>query len=555
MKQLLLLLVTLFVLSGLTFCTSKSLSPALVFLELDSLLEVFPDSALSRIRQINPHSLSESERAGWALLMVKAMDKNYIPYSNDSLIRIAVDYYKGRTSKKLERATSYYYLGRVCEELGNDISATDAYLQALNIIGEKGISKLHLYANINLASCYYYQDLYEHSMERYQTAYHIATRLGDKSSLFFPLRAIGGIHASLNQTDSALFYYQKSLGVAQENGDSLYSATVLSDIAQYYNILEMYGRANEYISKAIAINPSPIYYYVKGDILSKCNQLDSARYYLEKSLDIDNLYTYVSSNYALYNLEKNRGHYANAVKYADEYIIYYDSIQHQRQRAEVTKLMDDHALESHKKEIGARQQRFMLYLIIGILLMLTIYGCLFFLVDRKKKQKLIGLQQELMRNRSRLIRLHNKLATSTTEIEIERQEKELTQQKLRNRQKDLCMRLFESTSSYKIIQEFLSAKRQKKHPKELTDRERLKMQQSITDIYADFIQHQHQSFPQLSQADLYCCVLAYMGFSNSLIGYVMGADPNVITQRRYRIKGKIDEMAFNLIFSSSASLK
>lgn len=550
------LLILFAVLCGLFSCTSNSSSVPLI-VDADSLLETHPDSVLSLLQHIDPTELSNSGQAEYALLMTQAMDKNYIPFRNDSLIRVAVSYYKGRPQKRDQQAKSYYYLGRVYEGLGDDVAATEAYLHALDIMGEKGISKLHLYANINLASCYYYQDLYERSMERYRKAYDIGVQLGDMPGLFFPLRAMGGIYAAQNQPDSALFYYQKSLAVAEEVGDFVYCASALSDIATFYNMREMYAEANECITKAINLDPdnANVFYYLKGDILFKSNQYDSARYYLEKNLDIDNLYTYVSSSYALYNLEKSMSNYKNAIQHADNYIIYYDSIQHQIQRAEVTKLMNDHALESHKKEVDARQQRFMLYSIIGFLVFLSICVYIFFHIDRNKKKKLIGLQQDLMQNRSRLVQLQNKLASSTTEIEMERQESEHAQLQLQLHQKELCMRLFETTSSYKIVQEFLSAKRQKKYPKDLSEKDKVKVQQSVSEIYVDFIQRQQQSFPHLSEGDVYCCVLAYMGFSNSLIGYLMGVDPNVVTQRRYRIKGKVDESAFNLIFSSSAALK
>ena len=550
------LLILLVALCGLTSCTSRSSSVSL-FTEVDSLLENYPDSALVLLQNIDAADLSNSQQAEYALLMVQAMDKNYISYTSDSLIMIAVDYYEGRAHKIDQQAKSYYYLGRVYEGLGDDVAATEAYLSTLNIMGEKGVSKLHLYTNINLGSCYYYQDLYERAMERYRRAYDIGLEIGNTSDLFYPLRSMGNLYASQNRPDSALFFYNKSLDLAEQVGDSVFAAIVLSDIAQFYNMREMYSEANEYISRAIDHSPNSAqsYYYLKGDILSKINQFDSAQYYLDKSLDINNLYSYVASNYALFNLEKNMKNYKNAIQYADNYIIYYDSIQLQMQRAEITKLMNDHALESHKKEVDARQQRFMLYYIIVFLVVLSICVYVFFHIDRNKKQKLIGLQQDLMQNRSKLAQLQNKLASSTTEIEMERQENEIAQQQLQLRQKELCMRLFETTSSNKLVQDYISAKRQKKYPKDLSEKDKLKVQQSISEIYIDFIQSQQQSFPQLSQGDVYCCVLAYMGFSNSLIGYLMGVDPNVVTQRRYRIKGKMDESTFNLIFSSSSTLK
>ena len=552
-------LILLFVVFGFASCEYKqSLSP--LFLEIDSLLDVHPDSALIFLENgmQDIESMTSAQQAEYALLLTQAFDKNYIPYSSDSIIKIAVDYYNNRDNIAL-KGRSYYYLGRVYQDLGDDATAVEAFLNALDVIGEDQKSKLHIYININLALCYANQGLYSRAMERYQKAYQIGNKLDGKEGLFFSLREMGNIYLFLNKPDSALNYYMEAYTVAEEVNDSLLAATALCDIAHFYNDREKYEEANIYISRSISVAPQNDelagYYFLKGNVLSNLHQYDSAHYYLVKSLGSANLYTNAASNYALYKIEKQNENYKNATEYADRYIVCYDSIQIKNQREEITKLMNDYALESHKKEVTARQQRLLLYWVIGFLVILSlcVYG--FFLVDRRKKAKLIGLQQDLMQNRSKLLQLQNVLAKSTSKMEQERHDNEQIQQMLQEKQRELCMRLFETTSSYKMIQDFMIFRKQKKEPREISDADRKRIQNSIDEIYIDFIQRQQLASPLLSGGDLYCCTLAYMGFSNMLIAYLMGVDSNVVTQRRYRIKGKMDETDFNQIFSSSLPTK
>lgn len=72
-----------------------------------------PDSALLILETIRLDDIySQSDRAKYALLYSQALDKNYIDLKNDSLIRIAVDYYREHGPMK-NRMMAYYYLGRV----------------------------------------------------------------------------------------------------------------------------------------------------------------------------------------------------------------------------------------------------------------------------------------------------------------------------------------------------------------------------------------------------------------------------------------------------------
>ena len=76
----------------------------------------------------------------YALLLTEALDKNFKSHRNDSLILIAVDYYKDNSNNKLK--TKAYYLGRVYQDNKEYIKATEAYLTALKTASPKPSSNI-----------------------------------------------------------------------------------------------------------------------------------------------------------------------------------------------------------------------------------------------------------------------------------------------------------------------------------------------------------------------------------------------------------------------------
>ena len=76
----------------------------------EGLLDQKPDSALIVLQSIDQTSLNlPSKTARYALLMTKALDKNYIDVTSDSLTRQAVNYYSSRNNKKYKMQAWYYH--------------------------------------------------------------------------------------------------------------------------------------------------------------------------------------------------------------------------------------------------------------------------------------------------------------------------------------------------------------------------------------------------------------------------------------------------------------
>lgn len=76
----------------------------------DRLMDDNPKAALSLLDSIDSPSLTDDrDRAVYALMYSRALDKNYIDVTDDSLINISIDYYADRNDD-LYKEMSYYYL-------------------------------------------------------------------------------------------------------------------------------------------------------------------------------------------------------------------------------------------------------------------------------------------------------------------------------------------------------------------------------------------------------------------------------------------------------------
>ena len=92
-------------------CHNSNTAPQLQL--ADSLIDKRADSALCILEKLSIEEISiKSAKAMYALLLTEALDKNFKSHRNDSLILIAVDYYKDNSNNKL-KTKAYYYLGRV----------------------------------------------------------------------------------------------------------------------------------------------------------------------------------------------------------------------------------------------------------------------------------------------------------------------------------------------------------------------------------------------------------------------------------------------------------
>lgn len=99
----------------------------------NGMMEYNPDSALIILNGVEDSELCSSRsRARYALLKSMALDKNGIDTTTLEILQPAIDYFK-RKGTADEKLKTFYYMGRIFDNAGNDDLAMEAYLAASDI--------------------------------------------------------------------------------------------------------------------------------------------------------------------------------------------------------------------------------------------------------------------------------------------------------------------------------------------------------------------------------------------------------------------------------------
>ena len=117
--------------------------------QVESYMEEHPDSALFLLNSIaHPEKLSGREQAEYALFYTQSCEKNFILQLNDSLIKIAVDYFESQAGG-LKTAQSYFYMGCIYQNRNEHANAVRAFIKALenapSNIRSRILMQIHFY--------------------------------------------------------------------------------------------------------------------------------------------------------------------------------------------------------------------------------------------------------------------------------------------------------------------------------------------------------------------------------------------------------------------------
>lgn len=520
---------------SLSSCSSSVKSPLL--LSADSLMEIYPDSALSILESISsPQKLSRADRALYALLLTQARHKNYIALGDDSLIKTAVEYY-GDKKKSVRAAKAHYYWGATYGEKGYTSFAVDEYLTAIRLMPVRDEFLAMIYDN--LADCYEKDELFDIAIDAYREAYQI---LKGGSQQTYPLRGIARMCLLQNKKDSALFYYHQALDCALAEQDSSLIGALYHDLAMAYNEKKDYIQADKYVSKAIMVQGQDAVNVClsKAQIMLNLNKLDSASYFFRKNIDQLDIYGRAVCYDGMYQIAKKMGEWKAATENIDAYKVLYDSIQFMTDNEELNRLMDKHQLEEHKRLLSEHTKTLIFSLVTAFFLLMVV--CVFYFMwnDRKRKKHYIALQHELTQKRVDTMLLKEEEVSESNKEDLNKKRSELTE-----RQIQLCISVLKTTDCY----DQLEALERATHKQLLMMRSlRKEIRSEISNAFVDVMMNLKERYPALTGDDIFYCVLSLLCCSKTVMMELMDATSDALKTRKNRIKNKMDAQIFDRVF-------
>ena len=215
-------------------------------LQAEAVMNKYPDSALNLLKDIaQPELKTQAHHARYALLYSQALDKNYIDLTSDSLINIAVDYYKDRDDVKA-KFLSYYYLGRIYTNANNLIQATLAYMEAEQLVDELGDDYAAglLYKQIGLVYKSYYD--FPKSLQAHQQAIECFTKANKPIHKIQAQLTLSSIYRNLNEKENSYKVLQNALMESHNLNNQVLVKSCISNLILVCIDLEKWEEATQW---------------------------------------------------------------------------------------------------------------------------------------------------------------------------------------------------------------------------------------------------------------------------------------------------------------------
>ena len=531
-------------------CNHHSSNPMLQ--QVDSLLEMKPDSALTILKNISVlEDLPEVDKAYYALLLAEATDKNKLPLLPcDSLLNFALDYY-GDDDR--EKAVALMYKGRLLAEMDDEKAAIEMNLKALEILQDYPVDTKYrrlIYSALGLwyGNC----GLNDKALEVLHQSLHYSFDAKDTAIAYIN---IGYIYGMRNMQDSAITYQRKAVKYAMRSKDRSMILTSWHNLSICYRHFENVDSAVVYAHKVLQHlsygNGKADAYYNMGDLYVDLEQYDSARHYLEKSLFLSPSRSIPYWSLAV--MEAELGNFKSAYHYLDTFVMVQDSLDNSEQLTEVQHLVYKHQTELRVKDEQIKSKRIIRWIVFVSVIICFVVALIYQRwINKKNNQQALYrqalqyadekqnvMQQRIEENESALALLQDRENQNLDEIA--QKEQLITQLK----KEKLALRtwLFQQTSIYKKVMS-LSDQQQvnKKIRKVMAAAELDKLKKTTFEIYADYISPLQAQYSQLTEDDLLVLCLQEAGISPLAISLCFGhTDTVALNQRKSRLRKKMSE--------------
>lgn len=356
--------------------------------------------------------------------------------------------------------------------------------------------------------------------------------------MYYPLCGLGTSYLYLNLNDSALFFLNKALNIALSCRNIDMEKSVLSNLLGYYEVNHEYGKVYQYANRLIELGDDDLgnIYRAKGNVLIDMGLLDSAYYYLKLSVASNNLDTRTMGYYSLYKLLKKKQD-LGLTEYVDSFILYKDSLNMADRYDEIQKLKSEHTEQARQQEYLQYRSRLKLYVLAFCLFSVLIAIIVFLIIEKRRKQYYMILQQKLADSKLDSIKKYMKEQFDET-VELETKLKELEVEEVKG-----CVRSFERTVWYKKIanlsDQYLSTKEQRELFKDLSV------------LFAGLIETLRGEYPDIKEIDIYFCILSVIGYKLKIIAACLRTTDRNLSTRKSRMKKVLSQNIFDVIFVNS----
>lgn len=527
-------------------CTRSQNSDARIKQALD-IYSTHPDSALAILQGVDKSSLDEKDLATYSLVYSMALDKSGVDVDNDSLLRIAYDYFVNRAEDSLY-ARCMYYMGNYYRLLGKREEAISCLESAITVsraakeynttcLALERLSKIKVMTSPAEAL-----GLAREALELYldQQDVNIYNKVYYKLNYGVSLMYVG-------QLSQALKECKQALDIAFMANDSLLISESCQDISCIQNEMCNTDSSLHYAKLACKYNPqaNPSLFHALASAYIVSDSLDAARHILETKLSMQKSeferYVYYSKLHliAIKELDYDKAvvfsdsietimesMYAKELDNKDKY--YLEKLQSEKDR-----MYAESELANHKKILS--------YFIITAIVA-TFFTIVFFRVRKNNARQ--KLQHEIKLAEERQV--HER---EIMQLEFEMKEK-LHEEKIRHKEQQITMMRNYVLKKVDVAEKIASLQDSDKKHALLTDSDWEEISDFLNSVEDMFVVRLRESFPLLSTKDIQLMMLLRLGVSTKTLASIFCIAENSIKQKLFLYKEKVSIQHENLSLRS-----
>ena len=556
------ILIYMLIFMSLSSCSNRKYEQTIT--RADNLMELSQDSARSALAildSIRPDlsKMGKSTQMRYQLVYAKGMNKGYVDFTTDSLVKEIVDYYDNHGTCQ-QQMLAHYLLGCVYRDLGDSPAALSCYNDAVekaDTASKDCDYKLLTRVYEQEGALFLSQSMPQNALSAYQKAEKYAWIAKDTLSAVLSYEHLGNIYEYMDNKNKVIEVYENASRRYRQYGYPVQAARALGGAIQALILTKQYAKAKKYMDVFEAesgyfqkdscysyINYSH-YYYLKG-LYSLESHSDSAKYWFTKSQECAKTNNNKSfSAYAWYLYYIKHQQMDSVAKYSEQAFAYNDSANLDMERDLMQKMQAIYDYDrwknvAHNEEIKATRANLTLLVSILVSVSVIIIGILAFLVYRKKRK--LELQEK--EEQENLIR--QQIYDTKQELELLRtvndrkiadviKEKEQTINKLEDDLKDIRDKysnsslsdvdiLLKESSIYKRIK-YLEL-----HPKEIMrENDWIELEETIEQLIPSFIPLLKN---RLNVMAYRICLLVKLEISTSSIAILLGLSSSAISKYR-----------------------
>ena len=556
------ILIYMLIFMSLSSCSNRKYEQTIT--RADNLMELSQDSARSALAildSIRPDlsKMGKSTQMLYQLVYAKGMNKGYVDFTTDSLMKEIVDYYDNHGTCQ-QQMLAHYLLGCVYRDLGDSPASLSCYNDAVEKVDTTSSDcdyKLLTRVYEQQGALFLSQSMPQNALSAYQKAEKYAWIAKDTLSAVLSYEHLGNIYEYMDNMNKVIEVYENASRRYRQYGYPVQAARALGGAIQALILTKQYAKAKKYMDVFEAesgyfqkdscysyINYSH-YYYLKGLYCLESHS-DSAKYWFTKCQEFAKTNNNKSfSAYAWYLYYIKHQQMDSVAKYSEQAFAYNDSANLDMERDLMQKMQAIYDYDrwknvAHNEEIKATRANLTLLVSILVSVSVIIIGILTFLVYRKKRK------QELQEKEEQENQIRQQIYDTKQELELLRtvndrkiadviKEKEQTINKLKEDLKDIRDKysnsslsdvdiLLKESSIYKRIK-YLEL-----HPKEtMRENDWIELEETIEQLIPSFIPLLKN---RLNVIAYRICLLVKLEISTSSIAILLGLSSSAISKNR-----------------------